>query len=107
MPHTDHTIAQCAHDAALKRLCMEYLPIILAAELVLQLSWRSLLVWIILILATIVVVIHLLGTLLCLVLRTFLVEPILALGLGKTVDLGSGESNEELLGELMVNRLSY
>lgn len=58
-----------------------------------------LLVWVVLVLATVVLVVELLGALLGLVLGLLAVEEVLALGLGESVDLGTGEAGEELLGE--------
>ena len=44
---------------------------------------------------------------LSIMLRALLVEPVLALCLSQFIDLGSSETNEEFLGELVGNRLAY
>jgi hypothetical protein len=54
----------------------------------------------------VVLIIHALGMLLSLPLGLLPVEPVLALGFSKLVDLGAGKSSKELLGEGMWDRLS-
>jgi hypothetical protein len=46
----------------------------------------------------VVFVVHALRVLLCLALGLLLIEPVLALGLGELVDLGTCEASEQLLG---------
>jgi hypothetical protein len=55
----------------------------------------------------VVLIIHMLRILLRLVLGALLVKPVLALRLGKLVDLCAGESSEEFLCELMGDRLAW
>jgi hypothetical protein len=55
----------------------------------------------------VVLVVHLLSLLLCLALGLLLVEPVLALGLGELVDLGTGEASKDLLSELVGDGLAW
>lgn len=67
----------------------------------LELIWRRLGVWVVLIVATIVVVVHVLSLFLGLMLGLLFVEEVFALGFGKTIDLGTGETGEHLFGQGM------
>jgi hypothetical protein len=53
-----------------------------------------------------VAVIHLLDVLLCAVVSALLLVEVHALGLDQTVNLGTYEADEGLLGELVGNRLA-
>ena len=52
-------------------------------------------------------IIHVLGILLRVTLCLLAINEVQALGLDQLVDFGAGNANEEFLGELVGNRLSY
>lgn len=70
-------------------------------------TWSILLVWVVLVILSVVLVVHLLCVLLGLVLGSLTVDEVLALGLGETVDLCTGETGEKLLGELVGDWLAF
>ncbi len=59
------------------------------------------------VLATIVLVVHVLDLLLGVVLGLLTVDPVHALGLSQLVNLSTGKTDEHLLGELVGNRLAW
>lgn len=67
---------------------------------------RALLVRVVLVVLAVVLVVQVLGLLASLALSPLAVDVVGALGLGETVDLAAGEASEELLGELVVDRLA-
>lgn len=71
----------------------------------LEALWGAL-VRVVLVLSTVVVVVHTLGVLLGLVLGLLSVDKVHALGLGELVNLSTGNTGEELLGESVRDRLS-
>lgn len=52
-------------------------------------------------------IIQMLGLLLGLMLRLLAIDEIHALGLGELIDLGAGEADEELFGELVGDGLAF
>jgi len=80
---------------------------LVTAEAVLDMAWSILLVGVVLVVLTVVLVVEVLSTLLGLVLGLLAVDEVLALGLGKTIDLSARETSEELLGELVADRLAW
>jgi len=64
-------------------------------------------IWIILILATIVVIVHLLTSLLRLVLSTLAVNEVLTLGLSKSINFQTSKTSEKLLGKGVVYSLAF
>ena len=78
----------------------QYLPVVVT-EVLLKVSWWSLLVWVVLVLAAVVRVVELLSLASSLVLSLLAVDVVGTLGLSETVDLTASETSEELLGELV------
>jgi hypothetical protein len=62
---------------------------------------------IVLFLASVVLIVEVLGTLLGLMLGSLPVKEVLTLGLSKLVDFGTGKACEHLLGKCVRNRLAY
>jgi hypothetical protein len=83
----------------------QHLPSIVP-KLVLQVLWRPLLLWVILILAPVMIIIHLLRALLRMVLRLLPVHKVGALGLSETVDFGASEAGEQFFSEGMRDSLA-
>lgn len=78
----------------------QHLPVVVT-EVLLEVSWWSLLAWVVLVVAAVVRVVELLSLALGLALGLLAVDIVGTLGLGKTVDLAAGETSKELLGELV------
>ena len=55
----------------------------------------------------VMLIVQSLSIFLCVALRPLAVKPVLALCFGELVNLGASKAGEELLGELMGNRLAY
>lgn len=77
-----------------------HLPVVIT-KVLLQITRRTLLTRIILVVPTIVRVIQLLGLTFSLVLGLFPINVICSLGLGETIDFATCETREELFGELV------
>lgn len=75
----------------------------LPVAILLHLRMWALLVGVILIVTTLLIMflVHLRSLLLSMALRLLSVVPVLALGLGESVDLCTGETGDQFLGELM------
>lgn len=69
--------------------------------MLLEVSWWSLLVWVVLVLAAVVRVVELLSLASSLVLGLLAVDVVGTLGLSETVDLTASEASEKLLCELV------
>jgi hypothetical protein len=76
-------------------------PLIVVAVLALETLVRSLTVWVVVLLIAVVLVVHVLGILLSLVLRTLAVDIVGTFSLGKAIDFDTGETDEKLFGELV------
>jgi len=81
------------------------LPALLWTKLVLKRLWRRL-VGVVLVVATVVLVVHLLSLFTGLALGTLAVDVVGTLGLAELVDLAAGKSGYDLLGELVVDLLA-
>lgn len=77
-----------------------HLPVVIT-KVFLQITRRTLLTWIILVVPTIMRVIQLLGLTFSLVLGLFPINVICSLGLGETIDFAACETRKELFGELV------
>jgi len=77
-----------------------HLPVVIT-KVLLQITRRTLLTRIILIVPTIMRVIQLLGLTFSLVLGLFPINVVCSLGLGETIDFAACETREELFGELV------
>lgn len=77
-----------------------HLPVVIT-KVLLQITRRTLLTRIILVVPTIVRVIQLLGLTFSLVLGLFPINVICSLGLGETIDFAACETRKELFGELV------
>lgn len=77
-----------------------HLPVVIT-KVLLQITRRTLLTRIILVVPTIMRVIQLLSLAFSLVLGLFPINVICSLGLGKTIDFATCETREELFGELV------
>jgi hypothetical protein len=77
-----------------------------AAEALLKVAMRRLLVRVVLILTTVVLVVKLLGVAPGVTLGLLPVDVVCALRLSETVDLTASEAGEELLGEAVGNSLA-
>lgn len=97
------TCRLCLLQHACNRL---HLPVVVVEVLLEVLRW-SLLVGVVLVLATVVLVVQLLSAALGLVLSLLAVVEVFALGLGESVDLSTGEASEELFGELVGDWLAW
>ena len=76
------------------------------AEALLEVAVRLLLLRVVLVVATVVLIVELLGVLPGLTLGLLTVDVVGALGLGETVDFTASEAGEELLGELVGDGLA-
>jgi hypothetical protein len=85
--------------------CYSHLPSVVSKRL-LKSRWWSLVVGIILILASIVLVVHVLGVLLRGMFSTLAVDEVLALGLGKLIGFGSSKTGQHLFGKLVLDYLA-
>lgn len=83
----------------------EHLPVVIT-KVLLQITRRTLLTRIILVVPTIMRVIQLLGLTFSLVLGLFPINVICSLGLGETIDFAACETREELFGELVGDGLA-
>jgi hypothetical protein len=77
------------------------------SALILEIRRAPSTVGIVLILPTIVIIIHLLGTSLCALLRLVTIPRVLALRLGEPVHLAADKACEQLLGEAVGNLLAF
>lgn len=77
-----------------------HLPVVIT-KVLLQITRRTLLTRIILVVPTIMRVIQLLGLTFSLVLGLFPINVVCSLGLGETIDFATCETREELFGELV------
>lgn len=77
-----------------------HLPVVIT-KVLLQITRRTLLTRIILVVPTIMRVIQLLGLTFSLVLGLFPINVVCSLGLGETIDFAACETREELFGELV------
>jgi hypothetical protein len=89
------------------RLGRRILLLVVVSPLLLDLLRRSVLIWVVLVVSTIMVIIESLWLLLCLVLGSLAVVLVHTLGLGEFVDLSTGETSKKLLGELVTDRLAW
>jgi len=80
--------------------------LLVVAELLADVPWGLGLVGVVLVVLAVMLIIHLFGVLLCLMLSPLLVGKVHAFGLGELVDLGTGETGEELLGKGVVDGLA-
>lgn len=87
--------------ASLFRRERAHLPVALNA-----LRW-SLLVGVVLVLATIMLIVHAFGVLTSLVLGPLFVNPVGASRFGETINFSACEASEHLFRELMTHRLAY
>ena len=86
---------------------MRHLPaVVLTLELLTHLTWWLLLLRVVLVVLAVVLVVHRLGTVLGLTLGLLAVDVVGALGLAELVNLTTGETGDQLLGELVVNCLA-